>query len=269
LRAKTENIETMNDTKKKPLILVTNDDGIEAKGLRLLIDIAKKYGRVMVTAPDGPQSAKSHSITQSLPVLYRKIQESENYTEYSCSGTPVDCVKIAIHEISDIQPDFVLSGINHGANTSVSVLYSGTMGAAIEATINGIPAVGFSVNNYEADSNFEAVRPFIEKILDKTFSDGLPAGVSLNVNFPDPKTTDIKGIKFCRATKGAWKEKFVSAANPHGRKAFWITGTFNNLEAGAEDTDEYAILNGYASIVPIKPEFTAHEYIDKFKKWNL
>lgn len=256
-------------TNKRPLILVTNDDGIDAAGIRLLIDIAKQYGRVMVTAPDSPQSAKSHSITQSVPILYRKISESDNYQEYSCSGTPVDCVKIAIHEIADEKPDFVLSGINHGANTSVSVLYSGTMGAAIEATINGIPAVGFSVNSYLPDADFSPVRPQIEKILDKVFEEGLPSGVSLNVNFPDPKEGPVKGIKFCRATKGAWKEKFVSAADPHGRQAFWITGTFNNLEAGAEDTDEYAILNGYASVVPIKPEFTAHEYILHFKKWDL
>ena len=257
------------DKNKKPLILVTNDDGITAKGIRLLIDIAKEYGDVIVTAPDTHQSAKSHSITQSEPISFRKIEENQGYIEYSCSGTPVDCVKIAIHEIMEHKPDFVLSGINHGANTSVSILYSGTMAAAIEATINGIPGIGFSVNNFKPDGDFTPSEPFIRAILDKVMVKGLPPGVSLNVNFPDTETTKIKGLKICRATKGAWKEEFVSAGNPHGQKAFWITGTFNNLEEGADDTDEHAILNGYASIVPIKPEFTAHEYIDDFKDWEI
>ncbi|MEA2042564.1 MAG: 5'/3'-nucleotidase SurE [Bacteroidota bacterium] len=254
---------------QKPLILVTNDDGITAKGIRLLIETAKKYGEVLVVAPDSHQSAKSHSITQAEPISYRKLDESENYQEYSCSGTPVDCVKIAIHEICSRVPDLVLSGINHGANTSVSVLYSGTMAAAIEATMNGMPGVGFSVNNYKADSDYSKAVPFIEKILDKVIKQGLPKGVSLNVNFPDTDATDIKGIKICRASDGAWKEKFVSSQNPHGQKSFWITGTFNNLEEGADDTDEHAILNGFASVVPIKPEFTAHNYIKELEKWGL
>lgn len=259
----------MKTAEEKPLILVTNDDGIDAKGIRLLIGVAKEYGRVVVVAPEGPQSAKSHSITQSMPVGYQCIEQDDDYQEYSCSGTPVDCVKLAVHEICNIKPDFVLSGINHGANTSVSVLYSGTMGAAIEATINGIPAIGFSVNSFDPRADFTPVKPLIKQITGKVLAEGLPSGLSLNVNFPDPAETEIKGIKVCRATKGAWKEKFVSAANPHGKKTFWLTGTFNNLEAGAEDTDEYAILNGYASIVPIKPEFTAHEYIENLKKLNL
>ncbi len=255
--------------KKKPLILVTNDDGISAGGIRFLINIARKYGRVLVVAPDSVQSAKSHSITQATPLILNKIDEEKDYVEYSCSGTPVDCVKLANHKISLERPDLVLSGINHGTNTAISVIYSGTMAAAIEASLNNIPAVGFSVNSYASKIDFSQLTPYIEDILNKVLTKGLPDNVSLNINFPDPSTETIKGMRVCRATKGAWAEDFKDACNPHGKNSMWITGAFNNFEPDAKDTDEYFIKNGYASIVPIKPRFTAHEHIETLKEWNL
>lgn len=250
----------------KPHILVTNDDGIDAKGLRLLINIARSYGKVIVVAPDTHQSAKSHSITQNQVISYKKIEQEEDYVEYSCSGTPVDCIKIALHEILDNNfPDLVLSGINHGTNTSVSVLYSGTMAAAIEGALNGIQSVGFSVNNYKATADFSVTEPYIRKIIDSVLAKPLPPMASLNVNFPNVEEHEIKGMKICRGAKGNWIERFVSAQNPFGKKAVWITGDFKNEEPEAKDTDEWAVQNGYASIVPTKPEFTYYEYIRELK----
>ena len=251
--------------KTKPLILVTNDDGISAKGLRLLIERAKLFGKVIVVAPDSPQSAKSHSITQHLPIEIKKIEEYDDYLEYSCSGTPVDCVKIAIHEIMKQKPDIVLSGINHGVNTSVSVLYSGTMAAAIEGSINGITSCGFSVNNYKSEADFSNAVPIIDKIIKYLTDNKLPRNTSLNVNFPDVENQVPDGIKICRATNGNWQEKFVEANNPFERKTFWISGEFKNFEPQATDTDEYAIKHNYVSIVPIKVDFTDYNFINNLK----
>ena len=250
---------------KKYLILVTNDDGIQANGIRLLIETVKSLGKVVVVAPDSPQSAKSHSISTINPVAIQKISESENYLEYSCSGTPVDCVKIAIHEILERKPDLIVSGINHGTNSSVSVLYSGTMAAAIEGSLNGISSIGFSVNNYQHDADFTPALPFVKEISEFVLKTGLEYGISLNVNFPDVTTQTINGLKVCRACEGTWEEKFVNANEPHGRHAYWLTGKFRNMEPDATDTDEYFINQGFASIVPIKADFNAYNQIQGLK----
>ncbi len=252
--------------KKIPLILVTNDDGITAKGIRLLIETAKHFGDVLVVAPDSAQSAKSHSITQNVPISFEKIASENGYEEYSCSGTPVDCVKIAMHEISERKPDFLLSGINHGSNTSISVIYSGTMAAAIEGSFHSIPSIGFSAGNFEPDADFSNTIPFIKKIIKTVIKEGLPQGVCLNVNFPNKSNKSLKGIKVCRAAQGTWKEKFVNATHPYGKKAFWISGDFINFEPDNPDTDEYVLKQGYASIVPVKVDFTAHDYVLKLRK---
>ncbi len=223
----------------------------------------------MVVAPDSAQSAKSHSITQNIPISFKKIISEKGYQEYSCSGTPVDCVKIALHEISDRKPDFLLSGINHGTNTSISIIYSGTMAAAIEGSFHSIPSIGFSVGNFDPNADFTNTIPFIKNIIKNVISNSLPSGVCLNVNFPNTSNGNLKGVKVCRAARGTWEEKFANATNPFGKNAFWISGDFINFEPNDPDTDEYVLKHGYGSIVPIKVDFTAHDIVDKLKKiWS-
>lgn len=251
---------------QKPLILVTNDDGISSKGIRVLINIAREYGEVLVVAPDSPQSGKSHSITQEKTIQFHLIAREEGYAEYSCSGTPVDAVKIAVHEICDNRrPDIVLSGINHGANTSINVIYSGTMGAAIEGTFNGMHSVGFSLCEYGDDIDFSHTVPFIKQIVEDVITNGLPKDISLNVNFPAANGEPLKGLKVARGTTGVWNEKFYSANHPHGMKAFWMSGDFTNFEPHAEDTDLYVISHNYGSVVPTKVDFNAYEQINTLK----
>ncbi len=255
---------------KRPYILITNDDGITAKGLRILIETAKKFGDVLVVAPDAPQSAKSHSITQAVPIKIDKVIEKEGYTEYSTSGTPVDCVKIAIHEISpDRKFDLILSGINHGANTSVSVLYSGTMAAAIEGAMHKIKSVGFSVDNHDPCADFKDVIPYMEKIISELIEKELPKGVCLNVNFPDVIKAKIKGVVTVKGADGVWGEEFVKANDPHKRNFVWITGALTNNEEGREDTDLYQIEQGYATVTPIKFDFNYIDYLNELSAWEF
>ncbi len=254
---------------KRPFILVTNDDGITAKGLRVLIETAKKFGEVLVVAPDSHQSAKSHSITQASPIRFDKVEEFNGHSEYSCSGTPVDCVKLALHEISDRKPDLILSGINHGANTSVSVLYSGTMGAAIEGSLHNIKSIGFSVDNHSSGADFSDVVPWMEKIIAEVIEKELPDGVSLNVNFPDVAKVKIKGIKTVRGANGVWGERFIKANDPHKRNFVWITGDLYNKDEGKEDTDIFVLNNGYATVVPVKVDFNYYDYINELSDWDF
>ena len=256
-------------TNKRPYILVTNDDGITAKGLRILIDTAKKFGDVLVVAPDAPQSAKSHSITQAAPIRFIKVIEEEGFAEYSISGTPVDCVKLALHELSDKKPDLILSGINHGANTSISVLYSGTMAAAIEGGLHNIKSIGFSVDNHSSEADFSPVIPYMEKIIAEVIEKELPNGVSLNVNFPDVTEVEVKGIKTMRGANGVWGEKFVPANDPHKRNFVWITGKLTNYDEGKEDTDLFYIEKGYATVTPIKVDFNYINYLDELSNWEF
>ncbi|RLD50883.1 MAG: 5'/3'-nucleotidase SurE [Bacteroidetes bacterium] len=254
---------------KRPYILVTNDDGITAKGLRILIETAKKFGEVLVVAPDSHQSAKSHSITQAAPIRFDKIAEENAYKEYSISGTPVDCVKLALHELSDRKPDLILSGINHGANTSVSVLYSGTMAAAIEGGLHNIKSIGFSVDNHSSEADFSPVIPYMEKIIKEVIEKELPDGVSLNVNFPDVTKVDIKGIKTMRGANGVWGEKFVPANDPHKRNFVWITGKLTNYDKGKNDTDLYFIEKGYVTVTPIKVDFNYYSFLEELSDWEF
>ncbi len=251
---------------QKPLILITNDDGISSKGIRILINIAKEFGDILIVAPDSAQSGKSHSITQEKPISFNLIKKEKGYEEYACSGTPADAVKIAVHEISKHRKiDLVLSGINHGTNTSVSVLYSGTMGAAIEGSLNGIASAGFSLDDYDKDANFSQTEPFIKQVIKEILQNGLPQNISLNINFPKFSEQEIKGFKLVRGTRGTWEEKFYSAHNPHGMNAFWMSGTFRDFEPQSTDTDLFALSQNYASITPIKADFNACEQIEKMK----
>ncbi|PID87780.1 MAG: 5'/3'-nucleotidase SurE [Bacteroidia bacterium] len=254
---------------EKPYILITNDDGISIHGLRLLIETARQFGEVLVVAPDAPQSAQSHSITQSLPLKYRLIKEEKDYAEYSCGGTPVDCVKLALHQLGKRKPDLLLSGVNHGDNTAISVLYSGTMAAAIEGTLNGIKSIGFSVANHNPYIEFLSAKSWMEKIIVEALQKDFPTGVCLNVNFPDLTTTKVKGIKTVRAANAIWQEQFVSAQDPHGRKFLWMTGYLDNKEPEAEDTDLYNVERDYATVVPVKISFDCPEAVAEFSKWDF
>ncbi|PZD77764.1 5'/3'-nucleotidase SurE [Mesonia sp. K7] len=256
--------------KKKPLILVTNDDGITAPGIRHLIKIMKTLGEVVVVAPDSPQSGMGHAITinDNLYCDPVKVKESENHKEYSCSGTPADCVKIAKQEILKRKPDLCVSGINHGSNSSINVIYSGTMSAAVEAGTEGIPAIGFSLLDYSLTADFEPSTKFIKIITQNVLANGLPKGVVLNVNIPKLTEKQMKGIKVCRQAKAHWVEKFDKRTNPQGRDYYWLTGEFVNEDKG-EDTDEWALENGYVSVVPVQFDLTAHHFIQDLNTWNF
>lgn len=253
----------------KPLILVTNDDGISAPGLRKLISLMRQIGRVVVVAPEGPQSAMSHAITIKYPLMYKEIEISPDYKEYSLNGTPVDCVKFGIHRLMDEKPDLVVSGINHGSNASINIIYSGTMGAALEGSMGGIPSIGFSILDYDHLADFSASEDFILKIAKNVLSEGLDQGIALNVNFPKLlNDTPYKGIRICRQAQAYWKEDFAERKDPRdGRPYFWLTGTFS-INEDNDQTDEWALDRYFVSIVPVQFDFTAHKQIDKLNKWE-
>ena len=255
---------------KKPLILITNDDGITAKGIRTLIEVMRTIGDIIVVAPNKPQSAMGHAITIN-DILYCDpfiFDPDATHQEYSCSGTPADCVKLANQQILERKPDICVSGINHGSNSSINVIYSGTMSAAVEAGVEGIPAIGFSLLDYSADANFEACKPFVKSITEKVLESGLPKGVVLNVNIPKLPLEEIRGTKICRQAKAMWVEDFNKRTNPYGRDYYWLSGEFINEDKG-EDTDEWALAHGYVSIVPTQFDLTAHHAIQELNSWDL
>jgi len=254
---------------KKPLILVTNDDGINAPGIRTLIEAMSELGKVVVVAPDSPQSAMGHAITINSTLYINKTsKENAVIEEYSCSGTPVDCVKIAVNEILKQKPDLCVSGINHGSNSSINVIYSGTMSAAVEAGIEGIPAIGFSLLDYNWNANFAPIKSFVKKIASEVLKNKLPDGVILNVNFPKVAEHEIKGIKVCRQAKAIWQERFDKRQSPMGKDYYWLTGEFVNLDKG-EDTDEWALAHNYISVVPVQFDLTAHHAIQTITNWDI
>ncbi len=255
--------------KKKPLILVTNDDGISAPGIRTLISIMNKIGEVVVVAPDSPQSAMGHAITINSTLECSEVKFDKGpQKEYSCSGTPADCVKLGINELLERKPDICVSGINHGSNSSINVIYSGTMSAAIEASIEGIPAIGFSLLDYRWGADFEPLKKYVEIITKTALKNGIPEGNALNVNFPKVESDKIKGIKICRQAKAFWIEKFDKRTNPQGKEYYWLTGEFINEDKNI-DTDEWALKNKYISVVPVKFDLTDHKNINKLKSWKF
>lgn len=259
----------MNIMTKRPLILVTNDDGINAPGIRTLIDVMKTIGDVVVVAPDSPQSGMGHAITlDSTLYVERLVVDNVETDEYSCSGTPADCVKLGIKELLNRRPDICVSGINHGSNSSINVIYSGTMSAALEAGIEGIPAIGFSLLDYSWNANFEASKKYVKLITKNVLKHGLPNGVVLNVNIPNAPQADIKGIKICRQARANWEEEFDKRKSPQGRDYYWLSGKFVNLDNG-EDTDEWALTNNYVSVVPVQFDLTAHHCIQNLNTWDL
>ncbi|HBS87623.1 MAG: 5'/3'-nucleotidase SurE [Bacteroidetes bacterium GWF2_38_335] len=253
----------------KPLILVSNDDGVFASGLQMLISVAREFGEVFVVAPEKGESGMSHAISIVTPIRAKLIKKEEGLTVYSCNGTPVDCVKLALNQLMERKPDYVLSGINHGSNASISVIYSGTMGAAIEGCFNCIPSAGFSLLDHSPVADFSVSQKYVRIVLENLIKDGLPQGTCLNVNIPKLLEDEIKGIEVCRMTKGVWKEEYDKRTDPSGRNYYWLTGYFKNFEPDADDTDEWLLDKGYVTIVPIQVDLTAYDCIDRVKKWNL
>lgn len=256
---------------KRPLILVSNDDGITSKGIRTLVNVMKKLGDVLVVAPDSPQSGMGHAITVGETLRLTESFIFEGVKAYECSGTPADCVKMARHFVlrDKIQPDVVVSGVNHGSNTSISVLYSGTMSAAIEGAIEGTPAIGFSLCDFSHDAEFSHIEEYIYKITKQVLEKGLQKGVALNVNFPPKRLEPIKGIRICRQANAKWVEEFLERLDPNGRKYYWMTGNFVNFDKG-EDNDEWAIANNYVSVVPCQFDLTAYSALPTLNEdWEI
>lgn len=256
-------------TEKEKLILVTNDDGYQAKGFNSLIESVRHLGRIIAIAPLEPQSGMSHAITVKHPLRVKKIKDEPGLEMYNVNGTPVDCVKLAINQILKEKPDMLVSGINHGSNSSSSILYSGTMGAALEGCLNHIPSVGFSHTSYDQDSDFTGSIHYASLIAQKVLEEGLPDNVCLNVNFPADNQKSIKGVKVCRQTLGFWREEFDRRLDPIGKEYFWLTGHYHNSEPDAVDTDEWALNNNYVAVVPVKTDLTSYESINLINKWHL
>jgi 5'-nucleotidase len=256
---------------EKPLILVTNDDGITAPGLRALVRFMNDIGDVVVVAPDSPQSGMGHAITIDSTLYSKKMDldmEAGAMEEYSCSGTPADCVKLALHELLSRKPDLCVSGINHGSNSSINVIYSGTMSAAIEAGIEGIPAIGFSLCDYSWEANFGHAEESVKRITREALTNGIPKGVVLNVNIPKLNGQALQGIKICRQARANWKEKFDKRTNPMGKNYYWLSGEFELLDKG-DDTDEWALAHHFVSVVPTQFDLTAHHVIQDLNNWKL
>ena len=251
---------------KRPLILVTNDDGISAPGIRTLIRIMNDFGDVVVVAPDGPQSGMGHAITIDATIRCNKITiDKGNQIEYACSGTPVDCVKLAVNKLLPRTPDLCISGINHGSNSSINVIYSGTMSAAVEGALEGISSVGFSLLDFAHNADFSEAEQYIRKITKQLLQHRLDVGVCLNVNIPKIKEEPIKGMKVCRQANANWEEEFEERTDPKGRTYYWLTGKFVNYDKGT-DTDEWALANHYVSVVPVQFDVTAHHAIAAVNK---
>lgn len=250
---------------QKPLILVTNDDGITAPGIRNLVSFMNEIGDVVVVAPDSPQSGKGHAITINSTLTFEEINLEGSQKDYALSGTPVDCVKFALDKVLSRKPDLVVSGINHGANSSINVIYSGTMSAAVEAGVEGLQAIGFSLLDFSWDADFTQAKDFIQNIVKKVLENPLPKGIVLNVNIPKLLKEEIKGVRVCKQANGKWEENFDERINPHGKKYYWLSGYFNNMDT-SEDADEVALSEGYISIVPVKFDLTAYEYLQNLKR---
>src|SRR3984885_2498219 len=253
--------------KSTPTILVVNDDGITAPGIKALMDVMKDLGRVVVVAPDSPQSGMGHAITIGKPLRLDPVDIYEGIEMYRCSGTPVDCVKLAVNKIfKGKKPDLCVSGINHGLNNSINILYSGTMSAAVEGAIESIPSIGFSLDDYNLQADFGHCLKYVKEIALQVLQNGLPAATLLNVNFPNTK--DIKGIKICRQANAKWAEEFDERIDPHHQPYYWLTGVFQMNDMG-EDTDVWALDHNFVSIVPVQFDMTAHYAIPLLNNWKF
>lgn len=255
-------------TKGQNLILVTNDDGVDAKGLSALIEAVEPLGEVVIVAPVEAQSGMSQAITVKHPLRAKKAKLN-GCVSYAVNGTPTDCVKLAFNKLLSRKPDLLVSGINHGSNSSTSVLYSGTLGAALEGSLNEIPSIGFSLISYDPEANLDIARKYASKISQQVLKNGLPLHTCLNVNIPSIPEKEIKGIKVCRQTIGFWQEEFDHRIDPAGKEYYWLTGKYYNTEPDADDTDEWALKNNYIAVVPLTIDLTSYPTLNTIKNWKF
>lgn len=256
----------MDTTKDRPLILITNDDGVQAKGIRELTECLRDLGDLVVFAPDGPRSGMASAITSLIPIKCTLLKKEPGLTIYSCTGTPVDCVKLAINEILDCTPDLLVSGINHGGNMAICVNYSGTMGAAAEGCIFEVPSLGVSLLDHAPDADFSECCRLARKTARRILKEGLPHGTYLNLNVPI--TPQVKGMKICRQTDGRWVDEFMRSENAGGEPVYWLTGAFSETLPIHPDNDTLALNNGYASLVPCKVDVTDYSFISTLSSWQ-
>lgn len=253
----------MNDI--RPLVLLSNDDGIQAKGLNELMDMLSPLGDILVMAPDSARSGSACAITEHDPLRYRVVAVRPGMKVCACDGTPADCVKLALEAEAARRPDVVVGGINHGDNSSVNAHYSGTMGVVMEGCMKGIPSVGFSLCDTRADADFSPAAPYVRAILERVLRTGLPAGVCLNVNFPKPSARGYRGTRICRMARGMWTKELHAAEHPRGGRYFWLTGEYVDKEPEREDTDAWALAHGYVAVTPVTVDVTAYQAMDGLK----
>ena len=252
---------------QRPLIFVSNDDGIMAKGISELIKCLRPLGEIVVMAPNVPRSGTACSLTVTEPIHYSLLRKDVGLTVYKCSGTPVDCVKLGLHALVPRIPDMVVGGINHGDNSSVNVHYSGTMGVVIEGCLKRIPSVGFSLCNHDSDADFSPVLPYARRIVEEVLAKGLPEGTCLNVNFP--ALSAYRGVKICHQNKGVWVNEFAESVHPLGETFYWLTGEYETLEAETRNSDYWALKEGYVAITPTRIDMTDYKVMDELEHWNL
>lgn len=255
----------MPKNKEKPIILITNDDDVTSPGIKNLVEAVKDLGNVVVVAPDRPQSGMGHAITIGSPLRMNKVNLFGDIEAWATSGTPVDCVKLAVDKILFRKPDLCLSGINHGANHSINVIYSGTMSAAMEASIEGIPSIGFSLLDYSYEADFRASRIVVRNIVTEFLKPKMNKHLLLNVNIPIATPDELKGIKLCRQANAKYEEDFDERMEPHGKKYYWLTGEFVNFDKG-KDTDVWALKHKYASVVPVHYDLTNYTLKKQLEK---
>jgi 5'-nucleotidase len=253
---------------KKPLILVTNDDGFTAPGIRALVEVVGEMAELLIIAPDQPQSGMGHAITVNSPLRMTETEYFGRHKAFYCSGTPVDCIKLGMYHLGDRKPDLIVSGVNHGSNVSTNVLYSGTMSAAVEGALEGLPSIGFSLCDHDWSADFEPSKVYIKKIVTKALEDGMESGICLNVNIPKLPAEDIKGVRICRQARAYWDDTFDERIDPLNKKYYWLTGSFHNHDNGSE-ADMVNLDAGFVTVVPIQYDMTAHHAIVKLNEWGL
>jgi 5'-nucleotidase len=249
---------------KRPLILITNDDGVAAQGINALVEGVRTLGDIVVVAPSGPRSGMSSAITSEDPLRANLLKKEDGLTVYSCSGTPVDCVKLAINELLGRKPDLVLSGINHGSNAAICVIYSGTIGATLEGCIWGIPSIGISLTDHELTTDFSEAVKYGKLVAEKILKTGMPHGTCLNLNVPN--IYPVKGLQVCTQTKGYWDKEFEVAKDQYGRTIYWMGGYFVNDEPNNAQSDEYALAHGYAALVPLQIDMTSYGFLGELNE---
>jgi 5'-nucleotidase len=251
----------------KPLLLITNDDGVQAAGIGELIDSVRSLGEVVVVAPDGPRSGMSSAVTSLNPIRIQLLKKEDDLTIYSCSGTPVDCVKLGLNKLLHRKPDLLLSGINHGSNSAICVIYSGTIGATLEGCINGIPSIGVSLADYSPSADFSQAGKYGRIVAERVLQSGLPRDICLNLNVP--ATPNVKGMKVCSQTKGSWIKEFMESKDQIGKPIYWLTGKFMNDDPDNQDNDEWALDHEYAALVPLNIDMTDYHFLKNIKDWEI